>query len=131
MKLSRAMHLLYQLLRIGNDFQIFFTNFVKTVNVKILLIKIVKSQSVTLGAPLAIDRPAEEEEEEKTPTKCIKYPESVSIRCAVEYIDYEGRIDGESQESLKNIIIYHMQILRRRSCQPETHISLKWDFEYF
>ena len=63
-----------------------------------------KSQSVTLGAPLAIDRPAEEEEEEKTPTKCIKYPESVSIRCAVEYIDYEGRIDGESQENLKNII---------------------------
>ena len=84
-----------------------------------------KSQSVTLGAPLAIDRPAEEEEEEKTPTKCIKYPESVSIRCAVEYIDYEGRIDGESQENLKNIIIYHMQILRRGSYQPETHISLK------
>ena len=51
----------------------------------------IMSQSVTLGPQSAADKvQAEEEEEEKIPTKCIKTRELVSIRCAVEFIDYEG-----------------------------------------
>ena len=40
----------------------------------------------------------------QTPTKCIKTKEPVSVRCGIEFIDYEGRIDGESQTQLLNSI---------------------------
>ncbi|CAG5091170.1 Oidioi.mRNA.OKI2018_I69.PAR.g12898.t1.cds [Oikopleura dioica] len=44
------------------------------------------------------------EEEEKMPTKCIKSREQVSIRCNIEFIDFEGRVDGESQLQILSTI---------------------------
>merc|ERR1719242_1107156 len=40
----------------------------------------------------------------ETPTKCIKTREPVSVRCGIEFIDYEGRIDGDSHVQLLNSI---------------------------
>jgi len=84
------------------------------------------SQSVTLGPQSAADKvQAEEEEEEKIPTKCIKTRELVSIRCAVEFIDYEGRIDGDSQSQLISTIQPKELILvRTKTGQVEEYMKL-------
>lgn len=63
-------------------------------------------QSITFGRIHQAEQKEEdqEEEEEKVPTKCIKTREQVSIRCNIEFIDFEGRVDGESQLQLLSTI---------------------------
>lgn len=65
-------------------------------------------QSVTFGRHKPNDsrkkQKEEPVEEEKAPTKCIKTREQVSIRCSIEFINFEGRVDGESQLQLLSTI---------------------------
>lgn len=65
------------------------------------------------------------EEELKIPTKCIKTRELVSIRCAVEFIDYEGRIDGDSQAQLLGTLQpKEMILVRTNSTHVDKYIQL-------
>ena len=79
---------------------------------------------MTFG-PAVVDKPAEPEIlEEKVPTKCIKTRELVSIRCSVAFIDYEGRIDGESQAQLLGTIQpVELILVRAKSTLVDNYIK--------
>ncbi|PAV88691.1 hypothetical protein WR25_20133 isoform C [Diploscapter pachys] len=49
--------------------------------------------------------------EEKVPTKCVRYVQKMEILCKVEFIDFEGRCDGESIKKLLEKTVQPRQII--------------------
>jgi cleavage and polyadenylation specificity factor subunit 2 len=95
----------YKQINQDNNDELSLTNIANKSNIQSMTMK--NLNSVLDAKNIKIHEEEEEEEDEEeyiAPTKCIKTKEPVSVRCGIEFIDYEGRIDGESQTQLLNSI---------------------------
>lgn len=112
----------YKQINQDNNDELSLTNIANKSNIQSMTMKNLNSVLDAKTIKTLQEIPEEESEEEYvTPTKCIKTREPVSVRCGIEFIDYEGRIDGESQTQLLNSIQPKEIIIVRSGLNIETY----------
>ncbi|EDO46395.1 predicted protein [Nematostella vectensis] len=59
----------------------------------------------------------------KVPTKCISQKKTVSIRCTLAFIDFEGRSDGESIKRILNLVNPRKLVLVHGDSKSTQHLA--------